>query len=393
MKRIIGFILIVAGCALMIFVIYKNSIYSKRVHTFSAYSFLQSTWEKYKDQYINQDGRVLDHSQSDITTSEGLSYALLRSVWIDDQDEFDKVWNFTNNTMKRPKDNLFGWRFGKLKSGKYGFIEQGGINSAADADSDIALSLILASERWSKKEYKDEALKILSDLWAIETVNVNGKRYLIAGNWANNPNGIIVNPSYFSPYAYRVFAKIDKKHDWESLIEPGYELLVNSSDANLDKDKSVDLPPDWLGIDKKTGDLLATGNPSLSTNYSYDAIRVPFRVALDYKWNKEAKASDYLKIMCKFLIDQYQKTGKLGSVYSHNGDLINSQESPAFYGASIGCFDVGNTDIGKRIYEEKIVRLYSNTDNEFNRDISYYDQNWLWFGAAMHQNLLTNYAE
>lgn len=393
MKKIIGVIFIIVGVGIASVVMYRNSIYSKRVHTFSPYTFLSSVWEKYKDQYINSDGRVLDHSQNDITTSEGQSYALLRSVWIGDRDEFDKVWDFTRNTLKRPKDHLFGWRFGKRNDGKYGFIEDGGNNSASDADSDIALSLILASYRWNEKKYKDSALLILKDLWDIETVNVKGSRYLIAGNWASNKDAIIVNPSYLSPYAFRIFAKVDSKHDWNSLIGPTYDLLNKSSVQNLDKEKAVGLPPDWVLIKKDSGSLSATADSQLSTNYSYDAMRVPFRVALDYKWNKDSRAHDYLDLMCPLLSEQYSKEGKLGSVYSHSGEVINTEESPAFYGALIGCVDIIDPENAKRIYDEKIVKLYSNTDNEFNRDISYYDQNWLWFGAAIHNDQLENFVK
>ena len=37
---------------------------------------------------------------------------------------------------------------------------------------------------------------------------------------------------------------------------------------------------------------------------------------------------------------------------------------------------------------EKIVRLYSNANNEFDERLPYYEQNWLWFGSALYQKLL-----
>src|SRR5581483_2836031 len=157
MNKIIGYVFIIIAICVLIFVLYRNSQYSQRVQTFSTYTLLQSSWEKYKTQFLNKDGRIIDPSQNNITTSEGQSYALLRAVWMDDKDTFDKVWTWTKNDLKRPNDHLFGWRWGKRSSGTYGFIENGGDNSASDADSDIALALILASRRWNADSYKSAA--------------------------------------------------------------------------------------------------------------------------------------------------------------------------------------------------------------------------------------------
>src|SRR5438034_429797 len=121
MKKFLGFILLFLAIGIALYVWYQNSQYSGLTRTFSSYTLLSSSWEKYKTRFLNKDGRIIDYQQSSVTTSEGQSYAMLRSVWIDDKDTFDLVWNWTKNDMKRPKDNLLGWRWGKEKNGKYGF--------------------------------------------------------------------------------------------------------------------------------------------------------------------------------------------------------------------------------------------------------------------------------
>lgn len=393
MKKIVGYIFIIISIFITGYVLYNNSKYSETVPAFSPYTLLTSSWEKYKTQFINVDGRVLDHSQNDVTTSEGQSYALLRAVEVDDKATFDKVWNWTKNTLKRPTDNLFGWRWGNKGNNTYGFIANGGQNSASDADEDIALSLILASRRWNSSEYSNAALPILNAIWNVETATVSGQRYLVAGNWARSETGIILNPSYFAPYAWRIFAKVDTRHDWKSLITPAYNLLRIVSQSPLDKNKAVGLAPDWVSMDTKNGAVLPTKIPNLTTDYSYDAMRVPWRIYVDYKWDSSTQAKNYLDIACKKLENDFSKTGKLASVYSHNGNVINPNESPAMYGTSLGCFMYQNQTAAKQIYQDKIVRLYSNGKNAFNSNLSYYDQNWLWFGAALYNNQILNFSQ
>ncbi len=391
MKKYIGITLLIVGIALICFVLYSNSRYSGSTRTFSPYTLLQSSWEKYKVNFLSEDGRILDHSQDNITTSEGQSYALLRAVWSDDRQTFDRVWLFTKNNLQHKNDKLFGWKWGKLSDSTYGFLKDGGDNSASDADSDIAFALILAGHRWSSDEYIVQSKEILTDMWNKETVEIRGKRFLAAGNWAQSSESIIVNPSYFSPYAWRIFASIDTEHDWNSLVGPGYELLTNATTSPLDTSKSVGLPPDWVAVSKATGELKAAPLPNLKTHYSYDAMRIPWRVALDYQWNRDARAYEYLNSL-KIFSQLYKKSNyTLASSYSHDGTVLENYESPSMYATLIGYFKVIDPEMAKKIYQEKILDLYSNDQTAFKDSLPYYEQNWLWFGAALYDDRLVSY--
>ncbi len=384
MRKIFGFTLITLSLFILMFIAYNNSQYAQTTRSFSPYTLLASSWEKYKTQFINKDGRVLDHSLGGITTSEGQSYAMLRAVWIDDRETFDLVWKWTKQTMKRPGDNLFGWKWGKQKNGSYGFLENGGQNSASDADSDIALALVFAGRRWNNEGYLNDAKRILADLWKIETAVAGGKRYLIAGNWAKNSEELVVNPSYFAPYAWRIFAKVDKKNDWSSLISPAYELLLESSNEKLDKSSSIGLPPDWIAVKISNGEIKAPQVTGLTTNYSFDAMRVPWRIAVDYGWNRNKEAKQYLTTAFKKLEEIYQAEGKLAGGYAHDGSVLSRDENPIMYSTVLGVFLTTNSKLAKQMYESKIVKLYSNDTNSFNKKLYYYEQNWLWFGAALY---------
>jgi endo-1,4-beta-D-glucanase Y len=393
MRRYIGYVVFFLGVVLIIFVLYRNSHYSTQTRIFSQYSVLSSSWELYKKDFINKDGRVIDKTQDSITTSEGQSYAMLRAVWIDDKQTFDFVWKWTQeNLQKRQKDKLFGWKWGQLKNGSYGFLENGGNNSASDADSDIAFALILAGRRWQNPAYTQQARAILTDMWKTETAKAGNKRYLIAGNWAaQDKTRIIINPSYFSPYAWRMFAQVDKGHDWDGLITPAYELLHNAGTAPLNGQNGSGLPPDWVAANVIDGSLSATNIQNLKTDYSYDALRTPWRVALDYKWNNSEEAKQYLLKNFAILSKLYTSLGYIPGILSHSGDVIDTNENPAVYAAALGYFQLVDKKAADKIYQEKILSLYSNDENGFKKSIPYYEQNWLWFGTALYDNYLRSF--
>lgn len=389
MRKMIGLFAIIIGILIVGIVWYLHSPFASTTRIFSSYALLTSSWEEYKKTFINKDGRVVDPSQNDITTSEGQSYALLRSVWIDDKPTFDFVWKWTKGNMML-RNNLFGWQWGKKPDGTYGFLQNGGNNTAADADSDIAFSLILASRRWNDPKYAAQAQKILRSLWVLETARANGKRYLVAGTWAITPTTLTINPSYFAPYEWRVFAQVDKTRDWNSLISPAYALLQKSSTSPLDKTTAVGLPPDWIQMNTLTGDISPSSNGNFKTTYAFDAMRIPWRIALDYQWNHDPQAKNYLQNF-SFLDKEYAANTKLAGTYSHDGTPIQNQEIPSMYATILGYFSLFNPRHAQQIYDEKIIKLYSSDANTFDKNLGYYDQNWLWFGAALYNNFLSSY--
>lgn len=388
MRKPMGIIFIVIGILIFLFVVYANSPVSKVTRVYSPYSLLTSSWEKYKGSFITAQGRSIDPLQQNTTTSEAQSYAMLRAVWVDDKKTFDNVYTFTQANLKRRTDHLFGWRYGTLPNGSVGFLPEGGSNSASDADSDIAFALILAGKRWNNPYYINEAKQLLPDIWKTETATASGKRYFIAGNWAQDATELIINPSYFAPYEWRVFAQVDKYDSWLSLLKPAYQLLHDVGTNPLDTGSSVGLPPDWVSLDRTTGQLSAPRQQNLSTHYSFDAMRIPWRIALDYLWNKDVDAKDYLNGSFSFLTSEFQSTHTLAGAYAHDGKRVSETENPAMYAAALGYFIVSNKKLADTVYQNKIIKLYSNDQDTFRPNLSYYDQNWLWFGAALYNGYL-----
>ncbi len=388
---VIGYALIVLAVILCIAILYFNGVFGHTSLVFSDKDMVTSLWSHYKSDYINPDGRAIDKSQNNITTSEGQGYLLLRAVWMDDKGTFDKGLQWTNNNLKHKDDNLFAWLFGEKTDGSYGILtDRGGQNAATDADTDIALALVFAYDRWNDTKYLTEAKAIMGDIWDKEVVVIAGKPYLTANNLEKfSSSKPIINPSYFEPYAYRIFANIDRSHDWVSLVDTSYALLNNSASSQLDKGSSSGLPPDWIEIDKTKAAISATGISNLTTNFSFDALRVPWRVALDYEWFKAPEAKQYLDKL-GFLSSQWQNSKMLASVYGHDGSIVASSEVPAMYGGAIGYFAVSDTADADDVYNQKLKILFDQDTENWKTPLSYYDANWAWFGIALYDNLLPN---
>lgn len=390
---ILAIVTMLVSLSAVAFAAYQKTENQKSPIIFSKNEMLLNMWNSYKKTNIEAEtDRTVDRQQDNISTSEGESYTMLRSVWMDDQDTFDKTFNWAQKNLQRP-DKLFSWRYGPLADGQYGIQKDiGGQNTATDGDSDIALALLMAYSRWNEPKYLEQAKPIINSIWTKEVVAIDGKPVLVANDLErNSKDKVIVNPSYFSPYAYRIFAKVDKKHDWNGVVDSSYKILNDVSTANLGSEKASGLSPDWISINRTTGEYMPPGN-NLTTNFSYDAMRVAWRVALDWTWYKDPRSKEVLSNF-SVLKDEWNKNGKIAATYSHGGKVIQDYESPAMYGTTIGYFQVMDKENATAIYKEKLEKLYSPDQQATIENLSYYDANWSWFGIAMAQDALPNLAD
>lgn len=350
----------------------------------SPHQILASSWNSYKKHFISN-GKVTDPQRGGMTTSEAQSYALLRAVWSDDKNTFDTVNQWTKANMQQP-NGLLTWKHQPQVP-----TAERDMGTASDADEDSALALLFASRKWKQPSYATAAQKIMDGIWVNEVAIVQGKPYLSAGNWANGDSAITINPSYLSPATYRIFAKVDKKHNWQGLVDTSYDVLNKCTQNNLDKTVGV-LPPAWCSIDKQTLEVRTTTSPQpTGTEYSYDALRVPFRIALDYRWNKDPRAKTYLTSLV--ILDQkWNNDKKLINAYQHDGSEWENYESVTAYSGDIGYFMVTNPRTADQIYNTKIVKkFYQDANSAYWEDPNnYYTQNWAWLGTALYTNNTPN---
>ncbi len=309
---------------------------------------LNEFWSYYKIKYLNYIGNV--STKSNITSSKFQSYALLNTLYMNKQNMFNNILNWTYGNMTKTGDasaphyNLFVSSWGKHANGSYGVINT---KSSVNADQNIAYSLILAAYKWRKSYYIIKAKAILNSIWKNETVKINNQRYVIAGDWAKNNNSYILNPSYLAPYQYRIFAFVDPSHDWSNIVNTSYRVINNCSTLN---NKNIYLPVNYCIINNNG----RFGESNISTRFALDAYQVLWNAGLDYYLNNSKEAYNYIK-KTKFFINQWNDSHIIFSQYSINGQIRDYQESLVLYAALIPYFEIHNNKIQKQIYNQKII--------------------------------------
>jgi endoglucanase len=348
---------------------------------------LQESWIAYRDRFIQPDGRVIDWESDQRTTSEGQAYALLRSVLADDPKSFQQVlnWSEANLARKDPAsskltDRLWTWKWGRIPTGKlagkWGVVDG---NFASDADIDACYALILAAQRWQRPEYRTLAAEKLRDLWDHSTIVIQGKRYLLPGPDAafRRDDVVTFNPSYLAPYAFRLFAEVDKDRSWLTLVDSSYELLEQSA-----KVSNVGLPSDWIGLDIKTGKYAALTAPLLS-QYSFDASRVWWRVTLDAEMYNEPRAQAYLRKQLAHIQTLWREKRQIPAQIDLQGNGLVNYESTAQYGMLYMALRQVDPKLAEEIYQQKILPRYQAGFWDSNN--AYYTQNLVWFGLLSPQ--------
>ncbi len=332
---------------------------------------LMKSYDYYKANFMSEDGRIIDYEKNDVTTSEGQSYMMLRSLIMEDKKTFDKVFMWSKYNLQQ-NGKLFGWLWGKNEMGEYKLLDN---NSASDADVDIATALLLAYEKWGSYYYLEEALNIIRAIWDEETKQIDGHLVLMPGYKQAMDEKNELNPSYFSPYSFRLFQKYDELHDWNMLIDSSYYFLNKATSAT-----KTGLPPNWFVI--KDGNVLLDN--SERSDFSYDAVRVFARIYIDYKESGEKRAKPILE-KSKFFVSKWKTERKMYTNYKYNGELRDKNEYPGSIAILIPAINLYNKKIAEEIYTQKLEPYVENPINWRNKK-DYYSKNLVWFGLYLYQD-------
>jgi endo-1,4-beta-D-glucanase Y len=381
---------------------------------------LTASWQSYCRHFIKPDGQVAIPEQGGGTISEAQAYAMLRAVWANDEKVFNRVYAWTYKNLSRLRaygDSLLAWRWGRLPDGSFGVLDA---NSAADGDLDYALALVLAARKgWRAPsglpEFREEARRVQAAILAREVVSLpDGQLLLTPGNWHEPGPPYLVNPSYFSPAAYRLFAqagpgqwrpsgKISSKQGpsspsplrgegrgnsnpeavWGRLHHSTYKLLEQLNQG-LGGQTGVGLFPDWCRVD---ADGRVAPAPGKDTRFGWEAVRIPFRVALDGLWFGDPQAARLLQ--AKFLPvfkRVWQAQGRLAAIYRYDGAAAVTYESPVLYaGVLAGALAAGDRDFAREM-AVKVLSFYREDGPQayFEAPDHYYANNWAWLGLALY---------
>ncbi|TKS63662.1 MAG: hypothetical protein EWM73_01240 [Nitrospira sp.] len=337
---------------------------------------LSALWSFYKQTYI-QNGRVVSLDENGITTSEGQGYAMLRAVWSNDRATFNIVWAWTKQHLQVRDDKLFAWKW------KGTVLDR---NSAADADTDIALALILAARRFDHPAFEQESLAIINSIWNQEMVHIGSRAYVTAGNWARDEDYATIHVAYLAPYAYDIFASVDSHHPWAHAIESSYAILHWLYD-----EEALPVPPELIYLDRHTGQLTVrhpvTG---ASSSFSYDAFPIFWRVALDAAWFRRSEGPLRQK-MLEFFQREWKAHGVFVDRYSLKGLPLSSSEGLPLYATVHALAFQEQHGLARLLSENKLASLEAGA--LAGKRLPYYVQNWLWFGQAVTLSQARHYDE
>jgi endoglucanase len=346
---------------------------------------LARSWTSYTQQFI-QSGRVVDPA-TDRTTSEGESYALLRAVYMGDRTTFDQVLGWTNSNLHDGDSSLPAWLWG----------EQGVIdpNTATDADEQMALALFFAARQWNDPSYQHQAVSMIQAIWDEETTVVGDRRLLVAGNWArgdSNTTNPVLNPSYFAPYAYRIFADVDPRHNWMDLVDSSYNVLSQiHSDPALGGAAGV--VPNWVEVDPSSGALArADVMGDQATQFSFDASRMPWQLTLDWLWFKDDRAKQALQAI-NLPEHELSANGRLAAAYNLDGTPAGDYEATSMYAGTLGgLLFADDKSLVHKTFATKILRAFNDQNGvaSWGNPNDYYDQNWGWFATALMDGSMSN---
>lgn len=354
---------------------------------------LQDSWRYYRRHFITPEGRVRRPENGDDTISEGQAYALLRAVWCGDQATFDKVYAWTLAHLSKERltgSHLLAWHWGRDDQGQWRLLDR---NSATDADLDYALALLLAARRWGTPTlplpaYLDQGRAVLGDILTYETVRDPwGRLWLLPGDWASRQLPLLINPSYFSPAWYRLFAQLTEESRWQELEDSAFWGLQHLS-ARLGERAGVGLPPDWARL---TAGQFFAADPQQSHHFGWEAVRIPWRLALAVLWWQDPRAKRWLQDnFLPFCRRQLLAFGRLTATYDYLGQPAVSYESPVLYATLVAAARAGEDPELCRQALDRLLSFYHPTSEGgyFNRADDYYANNWAWFGLAAAQGWL-----
>lgn len=323
--------------------------------------------------------------------SEGVGYGLLMAVLLGDQKGFNDVWDAGENCLFQGE--YYDWRADR--DGK-----RIGTGAATDADEDIAVALLFADALQRKglwqahkspkgAAYIDRAKSLMEAIW--NKMIADGK-YIKPGSGWGGPDQY--NPSYFAPAWFRLFKSAGSNHDWDAVINQGYQSL------RLSPGYAKGLIPDWMKAGGGYAGALGYNAYGDGHHMYKDAIRVYWRLAIDALWFQETRGMEFMKnalanlkgpANCNFFTMEGQmvpETFTLGNKVTRP----RSEHSHLTIGMwSTAAIAAAGADSAKGFGEE-MMKFYQGGDfwgkandaagEDTLHNEMYFDQCLAWFGAA-----------
>lgn len=186
--------------------------------------------------------------------------------------------------------------------------------AATDGDLDMAYALLLAYDQWGDASYLSDAQELINNIKESEMSTSTYRTML--GDW--DYDDYSTRPSDWMPGHFRSFATATNDNFWNTAAQTVYTMLGQLQDG------STGLVSDFATGSPCEPDPYAGGTgEDNADNYSYNACRVPWRIALDYAHNGVSSAkTDLDKLYTWLRSETGNQAGNIMAGYNLDGDAI-----------------------------------------------------------------------
>jgi endoglucanase len=335
-------------------------------------------WNAYAAHFIDGQGRVIDHTSGDRSTSEGQAYAMFFALADNDRATFDRVlaWTQANMASNDMQTHLPSWLWGQSKDGQWKTLDP---NSASDADVWMAYTLLEAGRLWKAPAYTGLGRAMMAQIAKTEVANLPGFGLMLMPGpvgWQHEHTWTL-NPSYLPVFVFERLATVDPAGPWQAIALAVPRLLDMSARHGFAMDWVNYIPED--GFYPSTS--METGNKDSDLpGGSYDAIRVYLWAGMmDSGGTMRAEVLSAIPAMSVYLGNHDAPPERV----SDQGIPL-AQDGPVGFSAAVLPYLRAFPDLS-RLSAQQTVRMSKMRDQStglYGKDLAYYDQNLALFSTG-----------
>jgi len=338
-------------------------------------------WESYAAKFVDGQGRVIDHSAQDRTTTEGEAYAMFFALVANDRARFDKLVDWTEGNLAQGDLTLHlpAWSWGKADDGSWRVLDP---HPAADADLWMAYALEEAGRMWNVDRYSKLGALMADRVAHQEVVLVPGVgTTMIPGAEGFHPDPMTwyVNPSYLPPSLLEYFAKSDPQSPWREVLASLPDVLATPSGYAMDwmkvgADGVHPCAPPAAEQDAETH-----SKPAAMAIGSYDAIRVYLWLGLaDPKTPGVRRAMDGVGGMAAYMNAHMTPPAQIDAT----GKILSENAPPGFSAAVLPYLHAAGLKQQEQMQAARLAATLDAKSGLYGRDGNYYDQNLALFATG-----------
>ena len=342
-------------------------------------------WDAYAAHFIDGQGRVIDHTAGDRSTSEGQAYALFFALADNDRTTFGRVlaWTQANLANGDLETHLPAWLWGKDDQGEWKTLDP---NPASDADVWMAYTLVEAGRLWQAPLYTNLGRAMMAQVAKSEVVDLPGfGPMLLPGPIGfQHDHTWTLNPSYMPLFLFERLATVDPAGPWRQIALGIPRMLALSARHGFALDWVDYMPGDgfYPATELPTGANAqpAGSNQTNAPGGSYDAIRVYLWAGmLDGGGTARGELLNSLPAMSVYLANHDAPPEKV----SEQG-IPSAQDGPVGFSAAVLPYLRAFPDLS-RLSAQQTVRMIRQRDPStglYGKDLAYYDQSLALFATG-----------